>query len=43
NLRAIPNPLQDITDIDPTKEQIDKYTKGFFFPYIGTTRDIAKI
>jgi len=39
---AMPNPLQDITDIDPTNEQIERYTKGSFLPYFGTMRYIEK-
>lgn len=37
NFTAIPNALTDITDTDPTVEQIDRYMRGFFFPYFGAT------
>ena len=38
NLTAIPNAFTDITDTEPTVEQIEIYTNGFFFPCVGATR-----
>ena len=32
NLTAIPIAFTDITDTDPTVEQIDRKIRGFFFP-----------
>lgn len=37
SLRAIPNALIDMTETDPTVEQMDKYIRGFFLPYFGAT------
>lgn len=38
NLTAIPIALTAMTEMDPTVEQMDRKTKGFFFPYNGATR-----
>ena len=35
NFKAIPKALADITDTDPTVEQIEMNIKGFFFPCFG--------
>ncbi len=37
SFRAIPNALTDMTDTEPTVEQIEIYIKGFRFPYVGDT------
>ena len=37
NLSAMPNALTDMTETDPTVEQIEMNTKGFFFPCFGAT------
>jgi hypothetical protein len=38
SLRAIPKALTDMTDTEPTVEQIEMKISGFFFPYMGATR-----
>ena len=43
NLTAIPKALTDMTETDPTVEQIERYMRGFFFPYRGATRYIMMI
>lgn len=35
---AIPKALTDITEMEPTVEQIEMKIRGFFFPYTGATR-----
>lgn len=40
SFRAIPKPLIDMTETDPTVEQMEMYMRGFFFPYTGATRYI---
>lgn len=35
---AIPNAFTDMTETPPTVEQIDRYIRGFFFPYFGAIR-----
>lgn len=40
NFTAMPIALIDMTDTDPTVEQIEMKIRGFFFPYIGATRYI---
>jgi hypothetical protein len=40
NLTAIPIALTDMTDTDPTVEQIERKMRGFFFPCTGATRYI---
>jgi hypothetical protein len=40
NLTAMPIALIDMTDTDPTVEQIEMKMRGFFFPCIGATRYI---
>lgn len=37
SLTATPKPLMAITDIDPTREQMEIYTAGLVRPYLGTT------
>jgi len=37
SFKAMPNALTDITDTEPTVEQIEIYIKGFLFPYVGET------
>lgn len=38
SLMAIPKPLTATTETEPTREQIEMYTMGFFRPYLGTTK-----
>jgi hypothetical protein len=38
SFRAIPKALTDMTETEPTVEQIEIKIKGFFFPCIGATR-----
>lgn len=35
NFRAIPKALTDMTDTDPTVEQIEMKMRGFLFPCFG--------
>lgn len=36
----MPNAFTDITETEPTVEQIEMKTRGFFFPWTGATRYI---
>lgn len=36
----MPKALMDMTEMEPTVEQIDRYISGFFLPYLGAIRYI---
>lgn len=40
SLTAIPKAFTAMTDSDPIKEHIERYTIGFVLPYLGTTFQI---
>jgi hypothetical protein len=43
NFNAMPNALTDMTETDPTVEQIEIKMSGFFFPCTGATRKIMTV